>query len=242
MTYTTRKTLRKLTMAPALAAIALLPACFDDDNDDVLVVAPTPTPTMSPTPTPTPTQASFDVTPCLQQEIPGTGGFTVADAVVPDTLTLNLGAASGFPNGRRLPDPVIDATLAVIFLDLSVHSPFVLANIPLNPPENDVPFRNGFPFLAPPQGSPPVASSSGSEFSFRNDPPGNYVRVDRMGMPAVATVLIGSDQKIPYNDARPQDDVTGQFVPEITEQLTGLTNALADDLTAAGLTPCATPN
>ncbi len=241
MTRTTSKALRTLAMAPALAAITLLPACFDDGDDD-MVVAPTPTPTMSPTPSPTPTQASFDVTPCLQQEIPGTGGFTVADAVVPDTLTLNLAAAAGFPNGRQPADPVVDATLAVIFLDLSVHSPFILANIPLNPPENDVPFRNGFPFLAPPQGSPPIASSGGSNFSFRDDPPGNYVRVDRMGMPAVATVLIGSDQKIAYNDARPQDDVTGQFVPELAEQLTGLTNALADDLTAAGLTPCATAN
>ncbi len=232
------KTLRKLAMVPALAALTLLPACFGDDDDDDQAMAPMPPPAPTPTPTPTPSTAAFDVTPCLQQEIPGTG-FTVADAVIPDTLTLNLQADAGFPNGRLLTDPVIDATLAVIFLDLTQHSPFTFANIPLNPPENDVAFQGGFPFLAPPQGSPPIASSSGSNFTFRTDPANTYVRVDRMGMPAVATVLIGSDQKIPYNDATPQDDVAGEFVPELTEQLTGLTEALADDLTNAGLTPCA---
>lgn len=79
-------------------------------------------------------------------------------------------------------------------------------------------------------------------FNFRSDPPGSYVRVDRMGMPAVSTALVGSDQKNAYNDARPQDDVEGTFVPELAEQLTGLTEALADDLVAAGLTPCATAN
>ncbi|OBX19508.1 hypothetical protein A9995_07085 [Erythrobacter sp. QSSC1-22B] len=63
-----------------------------------------------------------------------------------------------------------------------------------------------------------------------------------MGMPAVATALIGSDQKIPYNDANPADDAAGTFVPELVEQLTGLTNALADDLVGAGLTPCAKPS
>jgi hypothetical protein len=61
-------------------------------------------------------------------------------------------------------------------------------------------------------------------------------------MPAVATALIGSDQKIAYNDANPADDAAGTFVPELVKQLTGLTNALADDLVGAGLTPCAKAN
>ena len=74
-----------------------------------------------------------------------------------------------------------------------------------------------------------------------NAAPSAYVRVDRMGMPAVATALIGSDTKNAYNDANPADDVAGVFVPELSEQLTGLTNALADDLLDAGLTPCAKP-
>jgi hypothetical protein len=218
-------------LALPLLALVFLGGCFGD-GDFAKDVLPTPTPT------PTPTPVTYDVSRCLNQSIPGTG-VTVAQAVVPDTLTLNLAAASGFPNGRRLPDPVIDVTLAVIFLDLTVHSPLALANLPLNPPRNDVAFRDNFPFLAPPQGSPPNPPSGGSNFTFRADAPSAYVRVDRMGMPAVSTALIGSDQKTPYNDA---DDADGDFVPELTEQLTGLTNALADDLIAAGLTPCAVRN
>ncbi|WP_145916846.1 DUF4331 domain-containing protein [Erythrobacter sp. QSSC1-22B] len=230
---------RKFVVAPLVLSLGLLSACFDGNDDDGLAAVPPPVPT--PVPTPTPTPASFNVSPCLDQVVPGTGGVTVAQAVVPDTLTLNLAAASGFPNGRKLPDPVIDVTLAVIFLDLTVHGAGTLAGLPLNPPANDVPFRAGFPFLAQAQGSPPQPSG-GSSFGFRTNAPSAYVRVDRMGMPAVATALIGSDQKIPYNDANPADDAAGTFVPELVEQLTGLTNALADDLVGAGLTPCAKPS
>ncbi|WP_298463672.1 DUF4331 family protein [uncultured Erythrobacter sp.] len=225
--------------AASMAAIALtLSACGDDEVEVPPTMMPMPTPTPSPTPSPT----GFDVSACLNQVIPGTGGVTVAGAVVPDTLTINLGAASGFPNGRRLEDPVIDVTLGVIFLDLAVHGAGTLAGVPVNPAANDVPFQAGFPYLAPAQGSPPITVSGGSSFVFNTAPVGDFVRVDRMGMPAVSTALIGSDQKDPYNDASPADDANGDFVPELTEQLTGLTNALADDLTDLGLTPCATPN
>ena len=172
--------------------------------------------------------------------IPGTG-VTVAQAVVPDTLTLDLSATSGFPNGRKLADPVIDVTLAVIFLDLSVNGPGTLAGLPLNPPANDVSFRDTFPYLAAPQGSPPIADNSGTMFTFRSEPGSSYVRVDRMGMPAVSTALIPSDRKNAYNDASPAQDANGDFVPDLADTLTGLTNALADDLIDAGLTPCATP-
>ncbi len=237
MNHFMRKPPRQVAMASAILALGLLAACGDDDNDN-RVTNPGPAP--SPIATAPPPITTYNVAPCLNQVIPGTGGTTVAGAVVPDTLTINFAAASGFPNGRRLPDPVIDVTLAVIFLDLNVHSPAVLAGLPLNPPANDLEFRDSFPFLAAPQGSPPLAPSDGSGFTFRTDAPTAYVRVDRMGMPAVATALIGSDQKIPYNDANPAVDASGAFVPELTEQLTGLTNALADDLVAAGLTPCAT--
>lgn len=232
---------RRAAMIVPLVLALGLGACGGDDNDDMGGI-PTPTPTMTPTPTPTPTptSAGFNVTPCLQQDIPGTG-LTVAGAVVPDTLKLNLAAASGFPNGRRLPDPVIDVTLAVIFLDLDTHSPGILAGLPLNPPANDKSFGSGFPFLAAPHGSPPLASSTGSGFTFRTNTRNQYVRVDRMGMPAVATALIGTNQKVAYNDANPSDDAAGTFVPELAAQLTGLTNALADDLVGAGLTPCAVP-
>lgn len=234
---TNNKTLRALSLAPAMLALTMLSGCFDDDDDSEDVIA---VPSATPTPTPAPTNANFDVTPCLEQAIPGTG-FTVAEAVVPDTLTLNFAVGAGFPNGRLLQDPVIDVTLAVIFLDLSVHSPAALATLPLNPSENDVAFPDSFPFLAAAQGSPPIAAPGGASFTFRTDDPSTYVRVDRMGMPAVSTALIGTDRKTAYNDASPADDVAGKFVPDLSAQLTGLTNALADDLTDAGLTPCAKP-
>ena len=60
---------------------------------------------------------------------------------------------------------------------------------------------------------------------FRTDPAvesataTGYVRVDRMGMPAVATVLVGSAMKNAYNDASPADDATSKFVPEFATQL-----------------------
>lgn len=234
MTIKNQPSLRRVAIATSLVAcLGTLSGCFDgddDDDDDDPIVMP------SPTPSPT----TYDVQACLDQTIPGTG-VTVAQAVVPDTLTLDLSGTSGFPNGRKLADPVIDVTLAVIFLDLSVNGPGALAGLPLNPPANDVPFRDTFPYLAPPQGSPPIADNSGTTFTFRSEPLSNYVRVDRMGMPAVSTALIPSDRKNDYNDAGPAQDANGDFVPDLADTLTGLTNALADDLIGAGLTPCATP-
>ncbi|WP_343346283.1 DUF4331 family protein [Sphingomicrobium sp. XHP0239] len=222
------------TLVP-LMLIGGLAACSDsDDNEDVVVVPPQPDPGPGPQPT------GFDVTPCLEQEIPGTG-LTVAEAVVPDTLTINFSAPSGFPNGRALPDPVIDVTLAVIFLDLMTHDPTAFFELPLNPPANDVSFRGSFPFLANAQGMPPRADTSGSGFSFNTQADSAYDRVDRMGMPAVSTALIPTDTKVPYNDANPAIDATGEFVPEIAMVLTDLTNALADDLTSLGFQPCAVP-
>jgi hypothetical protein len=64
-----------------------------------------------------------------------------------------------------------------------------------------------------------------------------YVRVDRMGMPAIATAVITS--KNAYNQADPTDDAQGTFVSEIVANVTGLHTALDDDLTGLGLTPCA---
>ncbi len=235
MKNTNHLSLRRLAMATSMvASLGMLSACFDGDNDDKG------DPIAMPPPTPSPTPTSFNVQACLDQIIPGTG-VTVAQAVVPDTLTLDLSGTSGFPNGRRLTDPVIDVTLAVIFLDLSVNGPGTLAGLPLNPPANDVAFRDTFPYLAGPQGSPPVADNSGTMFTFRSEPVASYVRVDRMGMPAVSTALIPSDRKNAYNDAGPAADVNGDFVPDLAATLTELTNALADDLTGAGLTPCAVP-
>jgi hypothetical protein len=73
-----------------------------------------------------------------------------APLVVPDVIKINSAEAAGFPNGRRLADQVIDVTLAVILLDLTVHSATTLASVPVNPPANDVPFLTAFPYLAQP--------------------------------------------------------------------------------------------
>ena len=214
--------------APLGLALAALSGCGND------FAPPTPTPSA----TATGTAASFDVTPCLNQTIPGTG-LTVAQLVIPDSLKLDLNAPSGFPNGRTLTDPVIDVTLAAIFLNLSKNGPTTLANLPLNPPANDKPFLSTFPYLAPPQGSPPLSDTTGTSFDFRTDPDSAFVRVDRNGMPAVSAVLISAAMKTAYNDANPVDDAAGKFVPEITSRLTSLTSVLADDFYAAGLQPCA---
>lgn len=244
MSTSTRSAFRRIALhAPLAIVLGALAACGEDSTS---MASPPPAalamaaPAPAPTPSGTPTTTAYNVSACLNQAIPGTG-LTVAQAVVPDTLKLDLSKPSGFPNGRTLTDPVIDVTLAVIFLDLSKNAPDTLAKLPLNPPANDRAFRATFPYLAPPQGSPTLADATGTAFSFRNDPLTAYDRVDRMGMPAVATALVGSDKKALYNDASPQQDATGKFVPEFVHQLEGLTDALADDLIGAGLSPCATP-
>lgn len=231
---------RAALVATPLSLAFLLPAC-DGGNDAAappVAVAPTPSPSPTPTPTPTPSPASRNVTACLNQVIPGTGGATPASLVVPDTVKLNFAAASGFPNGRQLNDPVVDVTLAVLLLDLSKHSPALLAGLPLNPP-NDNTLVASFPFLGLANGGQPV-TGTGTTFRFRDDAVSSYVRVDRMGQPAVATAVIGSAMKNAYNDADPSNDAAGTFVPEIVAQLTALHNALADDLTGLSLTPCST--
>jgi Domain of unknown function (DUF4331) len=72
-----------------------------------------------------------------------------APLVVPDTIKMDLSSPAGFPNGRLLTDPVIDVTLAVVLLDLSVEGQDATSLVGLNPSENDVPFEAAFPYLAP---------------------------------------------------------------------------------------------
>ena len=229
---------RSLLAAVPLALAITLTACGSSANNPPppVSVAPAPTPSPSPTPTPTPSPSSRDVSACLSQVIPGTGGRTPASLVLPDTLKLNFGVTSGFPNGRLLNDPVIDVTLAVLLLDMTRHSPALLAGLPLNPPADST-LLTTFPFFAAANGGQP-GPGTGTAFNFRTDPASGYVRVDRMGQPAVATALIGTATKNAYNDANPSDDVANTFVPEIVAQLTLLHNGLADDLIALGLTPC----
>jgi hypothetical protein len=204
---------------------------------------PTPAPTPTPTPTPTAAVTAYNVENCFTQTVPGSGGMSLRSMIVPDTLKLDLGRPSGFPNGRDLDDPVVDILVAMLFLDFGVsgQSPLTFANLPLNPPGNDRPFTTTFPFLAPPQGNPPRAATTGASFDFRTDPDTAYTNVDRMGVPAVATALIGTSQKTPYNDANPTIDASGQFQAEETALLTGLYRNIADDLTNLGLRLCGRP-
>jgi len=231
---------RSLILAAPLALALGLAACGgsggNNNGGGGVAVTPTPSPSPSPSPSPTPSPTSRDVSACLSQVIPGTGGASPASLVLPDTVKLNFATASGFPNGRQLNDPVVDVTLAVLLLDLTKHSPALFAGLPLNPPADNT-LLSTFPFFGLANGGQPTAGT-GTAFNFRTDPASAYVRVDRMGQPAVATALIGSSLKNAYNDANPSDDVAQTFVPEIVAQLTALHNALADDLLALGLTPC----
>jgi hypothetical protein len=167
-------------------------------------------------------------------------GLSVQDRFTPDTLTIDLARPASFPNGRRPQDQVIDITLSMILLDQTRQTLRTLANLPLNPGGIDVPLRTDFPFLAPAQGNPPQFPTGGVNFNFRTDAPSAYTRVDRMGMPAVATALISSSAKLQFNDANPSDDMAGRFTAETNSTLKTLATALVDDLQGLGLVPCAT--
>ena len=79
------------------------------------------------------------------------------------------------------------------------------------------------------------APTPSAAFTFLTDLPAAYDRVDRVGMPAVATALITS--KDSYNTASPSDDASGLFVNQISSNLDSIHIKLNDDVTAAGLTP-----
>ena len=223
---------RALSPALTLAAILALPMALSacsGGGDSMMTTTTTVAPPGSP----------LNVQPCLDQPI-APGKPSVANIVVPDTIKVDLTQPSGFPNGRRLTDSVIDTELAWIFLDLTKHPADTLTKLPLGPQANDVPFRTEFPYLAPPQGTAPPAAA-GSNFNFRTDPPSAYVQVDRMGVPAIATALISSGAKIAYNDDSPAVDGTRKYVNEITSTLGVLANALQDDFAKANLAICARP-
>jgi hypothetical protein len=97
--------------------------------------------------------ATANLTPCTVVG-DGTGSCAAVGAplIVPDTLKIDTTAAAGFPNGRRLADPSMDITLAVVLLEIAdgTHSPTDLVGA-LNPTENDVEFKTDFPYLADPQ-------------------------------------------------------------------------------------------
>lgn len=222
-----------------VAGIALIAGCDGGNSPPDIVRNPVlvtpPPPPASPT--------SFDVVPCFTQDI--LPGRSLAAAVIPDVLTIDLDLPASFPNGRTPVDPVIDRTLAMVFLDLRTHSIDTFWNIPVNPKRNDKTLPTAFPWLAGPFGGD-RPSLGGSNFNFRTDPETAYVRVDRMGMPAIATALVGTSAKDPFNDDSPAQDVTSnggvfKWVPEFRTQLTALTNALGDDFRALGVKMCAQP-
>lgn len=231
--------MRALRLVTAAAALALVSACGGGDS---------PAPTATPTPAPAATNTgggqgtfSYNVEPCFTQVIPQLGVSVRELIATPDALRLDLSRAAGFPNGRIPDDQVIDITVAMLFLDLteSGQSIRTFANLPLNPPRSFPAPTTTFPFLATPTGNAQLAATTGTSFDFRTDPDSAYTSVDRMGNPAVATILIGSSARNTYNDASQSADIAGQFRAEETAGLTLFMNAIGDDLTNLGLDICA---
>lgn len=72
----------------------------------------------------------------------------------PDTIKYDPSMATSYPNGRALEDQVVDITLAAVLVDLTTGPDApplsILADQPINPIANDVPFEAEFPYLAPP--------------------------------------------------------------------------------------------
>lgn len=223
----------------AAVAVALLSGCGGGDS-------PSPTATPAPAPTPTPTLGgggtfTYNVEPCFTQTIPQIG-VTVRELIAtPDALRLDMSRPAGFPNGRIPDDQIIDVTVAMLFLDLTVSGQSIrtFANLPLNPPRSFPAPTTTFPFLANPTGTPILAATTGTSFDFRTDPDSAYTSVDRMGNPAIATILIGSSARNTYNDSPQSVDIAGTFRAEETAGLTAFMNAIGDDLTNLGLKICA---
>lgn len=238
------KRLRAIAMTAPLVLATMLSACGDDGaGSQVVVPAPLPSTTATATPTPTATSVAYNSTNCFTQAIQGQNGANLKSFIIPDTLKLDLSRSTRFPNGRHPSDPVVDILLATLLLDMTVtgQGPNTLANVPLNPPSNDKFFLLTFPFLPTPNGSPQVATGTGSDFDFRTDADSAFVSVDRMGNPAIATVLVSSSMKVPFNDDTPTGDVTGEkYYAEYISELNKLFVLIGDDVEGVGLKICAT--
>jgi len=245
MIATPLKRLRALALAATpLALVLSLTACGDDGaGNQVVVPAPLPSTTVTATPTATATAVAYDSTRCFTQAIQGQNGASLKSFIVPDTLKIDLTRSTRYPNGRHPSDPVVDILLAVSLLDMTVtgQGPNTLANVPLNPPGNDKFFLLTFPFLATPNGTPQVASGTGSGFNFRTDPDSAFISVDRMGNPAIATTFVGSSKKVAYNDDTPAgDDTNEKYFSEYVSELNKLFVLIGDDVEGLGLKICAT--
>lgn len=82
-------------------------------------------------------------------------------------------------------------------------------------------------------------------FMFREDGPDAYTQIDRMGLPAVNTALILTDNKDAYNADDPTARAGGAYDTDLRTSITALHvgdgqpgNGLNDDLAALTLTPC----
>jgi hypothetical protein len=81
-----------------------------------------------------------------------TGLAQAGPVIVPDVIRYNPDLPTSYPNGRALTDQVVDLTIAAALLDLGQGGQNLrtLADLPLNPPSNDVEFKSSFPYLADP--------------------------------------------------------------------------------------------
>jgi hypothetical protein len=73
-------------------------------------------------------------------------GPRVLDLITPDFAQIDVDEPGGFPNGQLPSDQITDQVLAMGLVDLSSTT---IDQIRMNPPANDVPFPEGFPYLAP---------------------------------------------------------------------------------------------
>ena len=228
--------MRAAILLAAGAILALLTGCGGGDSP-----APTATPAPAATAPPPVGSFTYNVESCCTQPIPEIGMSVRELIATPDALRLDLSRPAGFPNGRIPDDQIIDVTVAFLFLDLAASGQSVrtFANLPLNPPRSFPAPTTNFPFLANPTGNPVLAATTGTSFDFRTDPDSAYTSVDRMGNPAVATILIGSAMRNGYNDSPQSADIAGQFRAEESAGLTNFMNAIGDDLTNLGLKICA---
>ena len=221
----------------ALIPLAALVGCRG--GSDLTTASPTqPVGSVASSTTGGQTSQSFNVTRCMDQVADGN---SVRNIMIPDVVTFDPARPAGYPNGRRLQDPVIDIMLAYLFLDLTRHTPTTLVNVPLNPNRLDQPLRLTFPYYAAPIGSPPISATNGSNFNFRTNLPADYLLFERAAVPAVSTINVLGPRKIAYNEATPLRDSNREFEADIVAGLENLTVLIFDDLQRLGLTPCATP-
>jgi hypothetical protein len=190
---------------------------------------------------------ALNIEPCFSQEV--APGITVQDLLTRDTLRLDLSRPAGFPNGRRLQDPVIDLTLAYFFLDLRVHRIDDIAKLAVNPAANadvigpggaPLSFLTSFPYVLPAHGAA-KSEGTGSNFNFRTNPASDFEVIDAMGNPAVATVLVSANVQPGFNNNTPADYVSGggKYLSNFKQTLGGLATLLKDDFEKLQFTTCA---